>query len=98
MASKNFPLNYSLDLEIEAIKRLRSFIPELPQECRVFRKLKGASTLLCLDFVDCPRELSRSMEQFGLLAIVSYHLGLAESLIFMIDQQIIGWTTITENT
>ena len=98
MAPKNSPLNYtSIDLEIEAIRRFRSLVPFLPTECRVFRSLEGSSTVLCLDFADCPQELSVNVDEFALLlALSSHYLGLANSLLFKIGNQIVVRMTMAE--
>jgi len=59
MAHRNYPLNYtSADLEKAAVNRFRSLVVGLPQQCIVFRDLWDRSTVLCLDFADCPH-LSR---------------------------------------
>ncbi len=81
--------NLSLDLETEAIKRFRVLVPFLPPQCRVFRELNRNSISLCLDFTDCPEALTVNLAQFNLLIVASHRLGLPESLIFKLDNQII---------
>ena len=95
MPSKNLPLNYiNIDLEIEAIQRFRSLVPFLSCDCRVFRELKGDSTILCFDFAACPQELKMSKEEWRewaeLLLYSSHYLGLANSLLFKIGERTWG--------
>ncbi|MGK7878460.1 MAG: hypothetical protein AB4426_35715 [Xenococcaceae cyanobacterium] len=95
MTDKNSPLNYtSADLEKAALNRFRSLLLYLPQDCKVFRELWGRSTVLCLDFADCPRLLKFTMAQFLLLQLAAHHLGLADSLKFQIGNKVMGWTTM----
>ena len=101
MASKNSPLNYtSIDLEIEAIRRFRSLAPFLSPKCRVFRELNGRSTVICLDFADCPQELKMNKEEWQELALLlahsSHYLGLANSLVFKIGDRIVAWMTLNQ--
>lgn len=101
MASKNSPLNYtSFDLEREAISRFRSLAPFLPPECRIFRKIEQNSPVLCLDFTACPQELvvnRKELEEWAfLLALSSHYLGLASSIVFKIDNQVIVQMNLTE--
>ena len=79
----------SLNLETEAIKRFRLLVPFLPAQCRVFRELNGNSIVLCFDFTDCPAALTVNLEQFHLLVVASTSLGLAESLIFKVNDLIV---------
>ncbi len=101
MASKNSPLNYtSIDLEIEAIRRFRVLAPFLSPKCRVFRELNGRSTVICLDFADCPQELKMNKEEWQELALLlahsSHYLGLANSLVFKIGDRIVAWMTLNQ--
>ena len=89
MVSNNSPINCtSRDLEIEAIRRFRDFVPLLAPECEVFRSLNGRSTLLCLDFRACPQNLKMTQKEwleFAYFSIYSSHyLGLANSLVLKI--------------
>ena len=99
MESKNSPLNYtSIDLEIEAIQRLRTLVPLFSPQCRVWRELNGQEPVLCLDFTDCPQDLNRNKKEWQefvlLLALPCHHLGLANSVIFKSSKRIIGWVSL----
>ncbi len=101
MASKNSSINNtSMDLELEAIRRFRCFVPFLDPECRVFRELNGRSTVICLDFADCPQELKMNKEEWKELALLlahsSHYLGLANSLVFKIGDRIVAWMTLNQ--
>ena len=101
MASKNSPLNYrSLDLEKEVIRRFRALVPFLSPKCRVFRELNGRSSVLCLDFADCPQELQMSKKEWQefalLLALSCHYLGLASSLVFRNGKRVLGWMTLDQ--
>ncbi len=88
MAHRNSPLNYtSADLEKAALNRFRSRVVDLPQQCRVCRELWDRSTVLCLDFADCPDSLETSMSQFFPLLLAAHDLGLADSLLFKMDHR-----------
>jgi hypothetical protein len=101
MASRNSPLKYSsADLEIEALRRFRLLSPVLPKECRLYRKIEGLSTILCLDFADCPQELSFTTEELQelvlLLSLSSHYLGLANSIWFKLGDRIFMQIDLTE--
>lgn len=92
MSNKQSPLNHaSSDLEKVAISRFRSLISSLPQECQIFRELWGRSTVLCLDFGNCPELLEMTRERSLLLLITAHSLGLADSLLFRLDKKVVGW-------
>ena len=100
MTSKNSPIHgISMDLEIEAIRRFRDFAPFLNPECRVFRQLKGHSTVLCLDFTACPQDLNMNQKDWQeftqLLILSSHYLGLANSLMFKVGKRIISEISFT---
>lgn len=98
MAHRNSPLNYtSADLEKAALNRFRSLVIDLPQECRVFRELWDRSTVLCLDFADCSNSLEENMSEFFPLLLAAHSLGLADSLLFKINNKVMGWTTMASN-
>ncbi|NEQ67066.1 MAG: hypothetical protein F6J86_14085 [Symploca sp. SIO1B1] len=99
MAHRNYPLNYtSADLEKAAVNRFRSLVVGLPQQCIVFRDLWDRSTVLCLDFADCPNSLEPSMSEFFPLLLAAHNLGLADSLLFKMNNRVMGWTTMAPNT
>ncbi|MDJ0715414.1 MAG: hypothetical protein QNJ54_14505 [Prochloraceae cyanobacterium] len=96
MAPKNWPFNYnSFDLEVEAIAKLRSLVKTIPRECKIFRELKDDFIFLTVDFEDCPQEVDLNIEQFAMCGIVCSQLGLANSVLFKIGNQIIGSTQIS---
>lgn len=89
------PLNCtSANFEKVALQRFRSLATCLPEKIKVFREPWGRSTVLCLDFINCPHLYPVVQEQTHLLAIAVEQLGLANSVIFRIDKKIMGWTRI----
>ena len=55
MTPQNSPNNNpSADLEKAALSRFRALVLCLPQTCKVFRELRDHSTIVCLDFAECP--------------------------------------------
>jgi hypothetical protein len=101
MASRNSPLKYSsADLEVEALKRFRLLSPVIPKECRLYRKIEKNSPILCLDFADCPQELSLATEELQelviLLALSSHYLGLANSIVLKLGDRIIMQIDLSE--
>ncbi len=103
MSSPNSPLNNtSIALEIEAIQRLRTLVPSLSTQCRVWRELNGHEPLLCLDFTDCLQDLNLNKKEWLefvlLLALPCHHLGLANSMVFKSSKGIIGWVSLERIT
>ncbi len=95
MAFKNSPLNdSSIDLEREAIKRLRGLAPFMGDKCRVSRELNGSDTVLCLDFSDCPQDLKMSEKEWSeravLLAFSCEEVGLAKAVVWKKGEQIVA--------
>ena len=76
---------------MEAIRRFRELVPFLPLQCRVFRLLEKESLLLCLDFTDCPAELTSNLTELAFLLVLSSHyLGLADILMFKLNNKIVA--------
>ncbi|WP_124975636.1 hypothetical protein [Aphanothece sacrum] len=95
MNNPHLPFNCtSVELEKEAIKRLRTLVSLLPSQCRIFREPWDCSTVICLDFAQCPHLLNVIQEQEPLLINAIQELGLANSIIFRIGQKSIGWKAI----
>ncbi len=92
--SYSFANNTSANLEKIAIDRYRTLITNIPQECRVFRELWGNSTVLCLDFVECPDQLESTLKQSLLLLVGLEYLGLGNAIIFRINQKVIKWVNL----
>lgn len=89
------PLNYtSTDLEQAAIAKLRSLVPFLPQDSKIFREPWGRSTVLCFDFASCPHLYSVNQDQSRIISQAIFELGLANSMIFRMGSKIIGWKKI----
>jgi hypothetical protein len=86
--------NSSADLEKEVLSRLRKLIACIPEKCKIFREISGNSTVLCLDFVNCPELLEQTKEQSFLLLLGANDLGLANSLIFRVNQKVVGWKSM----
>lgn len=95
MAEQHSPLNYtSADFEKAALRRFRSLVSFLPSDCKVFREIWNRSTVVCIDFEDCPNSIEAVREQTFLLLIVAHYLGLADSLLFKTGKKVRGWITL----
>jgi hypothetical protein len=90
------PLNAtSADFEQAALARFRSLVGFLPQDSLISRELSGRSTVLCLDFVNCPHLFSVDEEQARSLSQAIAELSLADSMIFRLGSKIVGWKKVT---
>jgi hypothetical protein len=81
----------SAGFEKEVIYRFRSLVAFLPQSCKVFREPWEYSTVLCLDFVDCPQYLEAVKQQSHLLVVAAKDLGLANAIVFRVGNKFMGW-------
>ena len=91
------PLNYtSTNFEKAALSKLRSLVNCLPQNSKISREPWGRSTILCIDFADCPHLFSFTPEQMQLLTEAIRELGLANSVIFRIGSKIMGWKNLKQ--
>jgi hypothetical protein len=90
------PLNNctSADFEQAALARFRSLVGFLPPSSKISRELSGRSTVLCLDFADCPHLFSFDQEQVHYLSQAIADLSLADSMIFRIGSKIVGWKKV----
>jgi hypothetical protein len=82
----------SADFEKAALNRFRSLVAFLPQDCKVFREPWECSTILCLDFADCPNYLKTVRQQAQQLFAALQELGLANAIVFRIGNKFMGWT------
>ena len=90
----SLPNNTSASFEKVALSRLRHLAPCIPQLCKVFREPWGNSTVLCLNFADCPHLLDTTKAQIDLISIATQELGLTKSVIFRVGKKVMGWETI----
>ncbi|GFE67557.1 hypothetical protein [Chroococcus sp. FPU101] len=90
-SSKDFT---SENLEKEVISRFRSLVKFLPKNCRIFREKWDTSTVLCLDFDDCPSYLPISKVKAPLLSEVAQQLGLSQAITFKMGHRSMGWVTL----
>jgi hypothetical protein len=81
----------SANFEKAALTRFRSLVTFLPQDCQVFREPWDCSTILCLNFANCPSELDLVREQAHLLVNAAQKLGLANAIVFRIGNKFRGW-------
>ena len=89
------PLNYtSANFEQAALTKFRSLVAFLPQDSKIRREPWGRSTVLCIDFGNCPHLLSVNQEQTRLLSQAIASLSLADSIIFRIGSKIVGWKKV----
>jgi hypothetical protein len=95
MANQESPLNCtSANFERIAIKRFRALATCVPRASKVFREPWDCSTVLCIDFENCPNLLQTTKEKADLLVIAAQTLGLANSLIFRIGKKTVSWEKI----
>lgn len=83
----------STKLERVVIDRYRRLVDVLPSDCRLFREPWGRSTVLCLDFVDCPFWLPALQMKAQTLLEAAEYLGLANAIIFRVGKKFIGLKT-----
>jgi hypothetical protein len=81
----------SADFERAALERFRSLVPFLPRTCKIFREPWDCSTVLCLDFLDCPLYLNSVKEQAHLLVSAAQKLGLANAIVIKVGNKFMGW-------
>ena len=92
------PLNCtSANLEQAALNKLRFLAPFLPQDSKISREPWGRSTVLCIDFGNCPHLFSVDQEQSRLLAQAIAKLGLATSMLFRIGSKTVGWKNVKQS-
>ncbi len=81
--------------EQEALARFREVLLILPNTCRLHREVWDQSTVLCLDFQDCPDELANVKKQELMILVGADHLGLAQAISFRIGNKIKGWSNFS---
>lgn len=81
----------SSNLEKEALKRFRSLVDFLPKTCYIFREPWDCSTVVCLDFANCPDAVGRVKLQSPELLEAATSLGLGNALIFRIGSKFMGY-------
>jgi hypothetical protein len=84
----------SADFEKAALKRFRSLVTFLPPDCRVFRETWDCSTVLCLDFANCPTFLDFTRQNAHLLIQSAQELGLTNAVIFRLGNKFMGWKSM----
>ena len=89
------PLNCtSNNFEKVSLSRFRFLAKCLHQDIKVFREPWGRSTVICIDFMDCPHSFPLTPEQMGMLSEAIKELGLSCSVIFRVGKKILGWKKI----
>ena len=83
----------SAELERVALERYRRLVSILPKNCHLYREPWGCSTVLCLDFLDCPFWLPTMQQSAQILLEGSESLGLAQALIFRQGKKFLGLKT-----
>ncbi|MDJ0601320.1 MAG: hypothetical protein QNJ37_21050 [Crocosphaera sp.] len=84
----------SNELEKAAINRFRTYIGSLPSQCRIFREPWNDSTVICLDFVQCPHLLDSLKEMEPSLVEGVKRLGLGNTIVFRLGKKLMGWKNI----
>ena len=93
-----FPLNCtSSNFEKVSLSRFRSLANCLPQNSKIFREPWGRSTVICIDFIDCPHLFPLTPEQIKVLHEAIEELGLSRSVIFRVGKKILGWKKIARD-
>lgn len=99
MHNPQLPFNCtSNELEKVAISRFRSRIGLLPSQCEVFREPWNHSTVVCLDFVQCPQFLDSLEELEPSLMIAIQELGLGNGVVFRLGKKLMGWKTVVSRS
>lgn len=89
------PLNCtSADFERAALTRLRNLVDFIPQDSTVFREPWGRSTVLCVDFANCPHLFDVDRERIRSLSQAIATLGLGDSMIFRLGSKTVGWKKV----
>ena len=89
------PLNCtSNNFEKVSLSRFRSLASGLPQDSQVFREPWGRSTVICIDFINCPHLFPLTSEQNQMLTEAIKELGLSHSILFRVGKKILGWKKI----
>ena len=84
----------SANFEKVSLSRFRSLSSYLPQDSKIFREPWGRSTVICIDFIDCPHLFPLTPKQTNNLTEAIQQLGLAHSVIFRVGKKILGWKKI----
>lgn len=85
----------SAELEKAAIKRFRTLIGLSSSQCRVFREPWDCSTVLCLDFAQCPDLLDSVQAKEHLLIQAMQSLGFGNAIVFRLGTKLLGWKSIS---
>ncbi len=84
----------SANFELVALAKFRALASFLPQDAEISREPWGRSTVLCIDFANCPHLFSVDQEQAKVLSNAIAQLGLTSSVIFRIGNKIVGWKKV----
>lgn len=84
----------STNFEKVSLARFRLIAGCLPQDSKIFREPWGRSTVLCIDFVDCPNLFPLAPEQIEMITEAIRELALSPSIIFRAGKKIMGWKKI----
>lgn len=83
----------SYDFEQEVLNRFRLLVAILPVECQIYRETWDSSTVLCLNFENCPYFLEIIKENVEVLMMMTARLSIAKSIIFRQGNQLKAWRT-----
>jgi hypothetical protein len=81
----------SYDFEQEVLNRFRLLVAILPVECVIYRETWDSSTVLCLNFENCPCSLEIIKENVEILITIMTRLSIAKSIIFRQGNQLKAW-------
>ncbi|MGK7951096.1 MAG: hypothetical protein AB4368_20500 [Xenococcaceae cyanobacterium] len=84
----------STNFEKVSLSRFRSLVRCLPQDSKIFREPWGLSTVICIDFINCPHSFPLTPKQINMLTEAIQELGLSNSVIFRVGKKILGWKKI----
>ena len=84
----------STNFEKIALSRFCSLVKCLPHNITIFREPWGVSTVICIDFINCPQSFPLTPKQIKLLTEAIEKLGLSNSVIFRVGKKILGWKKV----
>ncbi|BAQ63866.1 hypothetical protein [Geminocystis sp. NIES-3709] len=92
--SRSFVKSTSYDFEQEVLSRFRYFVAILPPECKIYRETWNYSTVLCLNFEDCPHFLEVIKENTDVLISMVQRFSLATCILFRCGNQLRAWRRV----
>lgn len=92
--SRSILKSTSYDFEQEVLTRFRCLVDILPPECHIYRETWDSSTVLCLDFQQCPHFMEIVKEKADVLIYGVQNFSLATCILFRHGNQLKAWRHI----